>query len=336
MSEAAAAEWQFRKITDPSIRTRYLFLGNVGPGVGVSQATLDELLQPFRPETVVVPFPTAPFVFVVFASVEDAAHATEELEARSVQLLGRKVVAKYSDAKQTKVGACRRGEVGRRRGGTPTAPSAFASSSSTTVADSTRELRSSSELQRCCSLLFPARIWVRHTLPRECLQAQPATIRPVAFTAADLGVPGIELYPEFITPEEEQAYLAAVSEGTWIEMVKRRVQHYGWDFDYVVRPRSDANLPPVPHTASAAAQQGAAVARRPQRQHARTVCECQRVCVPAQWMTYAPLVSAWRALLAGAYPRRVHRSPTRLDTAPRPARRADTRSESVPGPNDSQ
>ena len=61
---------------------------------------------------------------------------------------------------------------------------------------------------------------------------------------------GFELIPEYLTKAEEQAYIKAVDAGDWLTDLKRRVQHYGWRYDYKSRQVSDdAYLGPLPHWA---------------------------------------------------------------------------------------
>lgn len=50
-----------------------------------------------------------------------------------------------------------------------------------------------------------------------------------------LDLPGLQLFPEFVTVQEEQAMLQEIDKGTWERLAKRRVQHYGYAFDYDTR-----------------------------------------------------------------------------------------------------
>ncbi|XP_031503381.1 alkylated DNA repair protein ALKBH8 homolog [Nymphaea colorata] len=58
---------------------------------------------------------------------------------------------------------------------------------------------------------------------------------PVSLVASDLGIPGIYLWPEFVSKEEEKELLAAVDGRLWKNLAKRRVQHYGYEFLYETR-----------------------------------------------------------------------------------------------------
>ncbi|PTT72603.1 MULTISPECIES: alpha-ketoglutarate-dependent dioxygenase AlkB [unclassified Chryseobacterium] len=45
-------------------------------------------------------------------------------------------------------------------------------------------------------------------------------------------IKGLELHYDFITPEEEAKLLKHIDEQTWLEELSRRVQHYGYKYDY--------------------------------------------------------------------------------------------------------
>jgi len=69
---------------------------------------------------------------------------------------------------------------------------------------------------------------------RACAVPPPPAPLPVALTSGELGVPGLQLLPDFISPTEEAGLMQAVALGCWAELAKRRVQHYGYVFDYAV------------------------------------------------------------------------------------------------------
>jgi alkylated DNA repair dioxygenase AlkB len=62
------------------------------------------------------------------------------------------------------------------------------------------------------------------------------------------------LLEEYASPEESAALLAAVDAGTWRTDLKRRVQHFGWRYDYTARS-VDASmyLGPLPEWAAVVA-----------------------------------------------------------------------------------
>ena len=54
-------------------------------------------------------------------------------------------------------------------------------------------------------------------------------------------IPGLTYIPNFITPAEETALLHTIDQQPWLTDLKRRVQHYGWKYDYTAR-RVDASM----------------------------------------------------------------------------------------------
>lgn len=48
-------------------------------------------------------------------------------------------------------------------------------------------------------------------------------------------IEGLQYVPEFITKEEEINLLQAINSETWLTDIKRRVQHYGYRYDYKAR-----------------------------------------------------------------------------------------------------
>lgn len=51
----------------------------------------------------------------------------------------------------------------------------------------------------------------------------------------DCAIPGLTYLPEFITADEEGALMEVVNQGIWRHDLKRRVQHYGYRYDYKAR-----------------------------------------------------------------------------------------------------
>mmetsp|Transcript_7559 Transcript_7559/g.21444 ORF Transcript_7559/g.21444 Transcript_7559/m.21444 type:complete len:648 (+) Transcript_7559:194-2137(+) len=58
---------------------------------------------------------------------------------------------------------------------------------------------------------------------------------PVCTSAEQTGVPGLFLFHDFITAEEEQMLLDNVDKESWETLARRRVLHYGYVFHYVTR-----------------------------------------------------------------------------------------------------
>jgi alkylated DNA repair dioxygenase AlkB len=50
-----------------------------------------------------------------------------------------------------------------------------------------------------------------------------------------LGVPGLTFVPGLLTPEEQSRVLREVDDRPWQNDLKRRVQHYGYKYDYKAR-----------------------------------------------------------------------------------------------------
>ena len=48
-------------------------------------------------------------------------------------------------------------------------------------------------------------------------------------------IPGLSYAPDFVTAEEEVELIAAIDAAPWITELKRRVQHYGYRYDYKAR-----------------------------------------------------------------------------------------------------
>ncbi|BDA48090.1 probable alkylated DNA repair protein alkB homolog 8 [Coccomyxa sp. Obi] len=73
---------------------------------------------------------------------------------------------------------------------------------------------------------------------------------PVYLSAQECAIPGLELHHDFVSEEEEQELLAEVEDGCWETLARRRVQHFGYRFEYWAR-NVDINKPirPLPPTA---------------------------------------------------------------------------------------
>lgn len=68
--------------------------------------------------------------------------------------------------------------------------------------------------------------------PPEILQTE---IHQETEKAAVEGVPGLLYVPDFLSETEERQLVAAIDNGPWRHDLKRRVQHYGWRYDYKAR-----------------------------------------------------------------------------------------------------
>jgi alkylated DNA repair dioxygenase AlkB len=58
--------------------------------------------------------------------------------------------------------------------------------------------------------------------------AQPPDTKPS-------DVPGMSLLPDFITETEERELLSVIDQQPWLADLQRRVQHYGYRYDYTAR-----------------------------------------------------------------------------------------------------
>ncbi|KAL6008614.1 Alkylated DNA repair protein alkB 8 [Asimina triloba] len=88
-----------------------------------------------------------------------------------------------------------------------------------------------------CPLLGARTLHIRYSFALQPPPPKPKAVNSVAVSvaASDLGIPGLYLVRDFITPLEEHALLAAVDERPWKCLSKRRVQHYGYEFLYQTR-----------------------------------------------------------------------------------------------------
>lgn len=68
-------------------------------------------------------------------------------------------------------------------------------------------------------------------------------------------IPGLTYIPDFITRDEESALIAGIDAQPWLNDLKRRVQHYGYKYDYKARAvTNDAYLGPLPDWLTRVAQ----------------------------------------------------------------------------------
>ena len=49
------------------------------------------------------------------------------------------------------------------------------------------------------------------------------------------GIPGLTYKPDYITKQEEKKLIDAIDKETWLDDLSRRVQHYGYKYDYTAR-----------------------------------------------------------------------------------------------------
>lgn len=60
-------------------------------------------------------------------------------------------------------------------------------------------------------------------------------------------IQGLQYIPDFTTQDEEQALISKIDDQAWLADLKRRVQHYGYKYDYKARSVTpDSYLGPLP------------------------------------------------------------------------------------------
>ena len=78
----------------------------------------------------------------------------------------------------------------------------------------------------------------------------PAPAQPVALVQnvpSPMRIDGLEYRTDFITSAQELELLSHIAEEPWLGDLKRRVQHYGWKYDYRARSLNyDMYLGPLP------------------------------------------------------------------------------------------
>lgn len=58
---------------------------------------------------------------------------------------------------------------------------------------------------------------------------------PVACTTQEANIPGLLILQDFVSEQEEQQLLSHIDSQPWQHLAKRRVQHYGFRFEYMQR-----------------------------------------------------------------------------------------------------
>lgn len=92
--------------SDAVLPTRYLFVGNYGPGLGFSDQDVSRIFSAFGPCQVMAPSADASHTFVAFERAEAASAAKAHLSSAAASAqLGRQLVIKFTDLKVPKVGA---------------------------------------------------------------------------------------------------------------------------------------------------------------------------------------------------------------------------------------
>ena len=124
-----------------------------------------------------------------------------------------------------------------------------------TAAISRRLMRPSSISTQQDDIAFltrtPAAQAASSTSPKKSANRQ-VSITSTTLAAKDVNSPtGLKVLPNFIDNDEEQRLLIAIDACEWDQSMKRRVQHYGWRYDYKARKVIPSNyLGPLPEWAA--------------------------------------------------------------------------------------
>lgn len=71
-----------------------------------------------------------------------------------------------------------------------------------------------------------------------------------------VSIPGLTYVPEYVSAEQEEAFFEHVDSGEWITELKRRVQHFGYRYDYKARSvAASSYLGPLPEWSEEIAHQ---------------------------------------------------------------------------------
>lgn len=69
---------------------------------------------------------------------------------------------------------------------------------------------------------------------------EPPVTRKVPVELRPLEIPGLDYLPEFLDESEERRIVEEIDRGEWSRELSRRVQHYGWLYDYRRRTVADS------------------------------------------------------------------------------------------------
>jgi alkylated DNA repair dioxygenase AlkB len=116
-----------------------------------------------------------------------------------------------------------------------------------TASISRRLLRPSDNLPQNGGKVSTARTPADHISAPKALAAKRVSTPAIQDVERIKGPDGLTILPGFISPEEEARLVATIDALEWDQSMKRRVQHYGWRYDYKARKVTPANyLGPLP------------------------------------------------------------------------------------------
>lgn len=76
---------------------------------------------------------------------------------------------------------------------------------------------------------------------------QQTSLFPAENAPTAAHIEGLTYIPDFITQAEEKALVDTIDQQSWLTDLKRRVQHYGWRYDYTARRVDESmRLGPLP------------------------------------------------------------------------------------------
>eukprot|EP00750_Incisomonas_marina_P019698 INCI3608.3.p1 GENE.INCI3608.3~~INCI3608.3.p1 ORF type:complete len:695 (+),score=92.55 INCI3608.3:36-2087(+) len=101
--------------------------------------------------------------------------------------------------------------------------------------------------ERILPQLLSKRIFIKPSDYRSLDEKIAADARLTDASSTDhVEVPGLHVFPDFITEEEERALLDDIDSRSWHQTLQRRVQHYGYIFNYATNLPDTEGAPPIP------------------------------------------------------------------------------------------
>ena len=79
--------------------------------------------------------------------------------------------------------------------------------------------------------------------PYSCRSHQLPRSKLANFKSNQLDVPGLTYARDFLSESEEAALIAEINRNDWIGDLSRRVQHYGWRYNYKGKAGRPLELP---------------------------------------------------------------------------------------------
>lgn len=213
----------------PGKPTTHLFIGNCGPSVGVELSDIEAFCAEYGDVIVSQPDASRAFAFASFATSDQASTALEAL-ASTRALGGRTLTVKFAGRHPkfevrelpAQCSASRRHSLCKAQHCSPHLIEKLE-----TLDVPVSSSISSNERPFC----GPRLSW-----PAVQEEAAKQAQEDVSFTrASDLAIPGLCLYLDFVTEQEEADLIEGVADSDWQLLAKRQVCHFGYEFQYAVR-----------------------------------------------------------------------------------------------------